>query len=284
MTHAYDPKFGLSVSYVPHAVPEEVVGRLERFGFTAAELSIPYIEAHREGILLLRDRLACLTCHLPFDDAHRVLARDAEEDARVLERQKRNIELAASVGCRTFVLHLGNIVGQRLEDTWDRSVSFARRLGDFARGFDAAVGVENCLPVVGRAEIARRFIDAVGADNVGLTLDTGHFWSILEEDEFGRYRANPLKGTEAGGRLLNEMCLDMARAAGDRLLNIHIHNLRPGDWKDHQPLDEHGVMDIGPLFDALRRNRYDRAVMIELRPDGGWQGFESSAAYLQRFR
>ncbi|KPJ54405.1 MAG: hypothetical protein AMS16_04800 [Planctomycetes bacterium DG_58] len=282
MSNMYDPKFGLSVSYQANATPEEYVGRLKRFGFTAAELNIPYIEKHADGISLFRDELRRLSCHLPHDRPHKALASDPAEDARVLERQKRNIELAASVGCRTFVFHLGNVVGQRLEDYWERSVVFARRLGELARQVDSVVGVENCLPVVGRAEVARRFLDAVDHENLGMTLDTGHFWSILQENDVGRHKENPLKCTDEGNRLLNTMCTDMARTVNTKIFNIHIHNLRYEDWKDHQPVD-HGVMQYDDLFAVLEQQNYDRAVIIEIGSDGDWSGFESSAAYLQRF-
>ena len=279
----YDPKFGLSVSYDPDATPGEYVRRLKSFGFTAVELNIPYIGRHVHDISLFRDERCCVTCHLPHDAGHKALTVDPVEDARVLERQKRHIELAASVGCRTFVFHLGNVVGQRIEDYWDRSVAFARRLGDIAREHDAVIGLENCLPVVARAEVAREFLDDVGTDTIGMTLDTGHFWSILQENDVGRHQENPLKGTPEGNRLLNTMCCDMVRAVADRVFNIHIHNLRPEDWKDHQPVDR-GVMQYEAFFAILREIGYHRTVMIEIRPTGDWNGFESSATYLQRFR
>ena len=282
MRNMYDPKFGLSVSYKANATPEEYVRRLKRFGFTAAELNIPYIEKHTDGISLFRDELRRLSCHLPHDTTHKALASDPAEDARVLERQKRNIELAASVGCRTFVFHLGNVVGQRIEDYWDRSVTFARRLGEIAGQHGSAIGLENSYPVVARAEVAREFLDAVDTDNVGMTLDTGHFWSILQENDTGRHKENPLKCTDEGNRLLNTMCNDMIRAVADRVFNIHIHNLRYEDWKDHQPVDQ-GVMQYDDLFAALRQQKYDRAVIIEIGADADWSGFESSAAYLQQF-
>lgn len=283
MSAGYDPQFGLSVSYNMDAPPAEYAKRLERFGFTAIELNIPYIERHRGDIALLGGALSFRTCHLPHDAGHKALTAEVAEDARVLERQKRHIALGASVGCRTFVFHLGNVVGQRLEDYWDRSMAFASALGDIARQFDALIGLENCLPVVGRAGTARRFLDAVDADNVGMTLDTGHFWSILQENDVGRYKENPLKGTPEGNRLLNTMCCDMLRTVADRVFNIHIHDLRPEDWKDHQPLAGR-VMRYETFFDLLRRNRYDRTVIVEIRPDGGWEGFESSATYLRRFK
>jgi len=279
----YDPKFGLSVGYVPDATPGEFLRRLAPFAFNAIELNIPYIERHRHDISLFRDALRSLTCHLPHDAGHKALTADVADDARVLERQKRHIELAASLGCRTFVFHLSNIGGQRIEQYWDRSVAFARRLGEIAGEHNATIGLENSYPVVGRAGIARKFLDAVDTDNVGMTLDTGHFWSILQENDVGRYKENPLKATPEGNRLLNTMCCNMARAVNTRIFNIHIHNLRPEDWKDHQPVDT-GVMQYEEFFAILRDIDYDRTVMVELRPTGDWRGFESSAAYLQRFR
>lgn len=278
----YDPKFGLAVSYNSDATPGEFVRRLTPVAFAAVELNIPYIEKHAEHMAEFQNASYRLTCHLPHDATHSALTADAAKDALVLEKQKRHIALAASVGCRTFVFHLSNVVGQRLEEYWDRSVAFARKLGEIAGEHNAVVGLENSYPVVARAGVARKFLDAVDTDNVGLTLDTGHFWSMLQEDEVGRYRENPLRCTDEGNRLLNTECCDMLRAVGDRVFDIHIHDLRPEDWKDHQPLGD-AVMQYETFFDLLRQNRYDRSVIVEIRPDGGWHGFEVSAAYLQRF-
>ena len=132
-------------------------------------------------------------------------------------------------------------------------------------------------------EVARRFFDEVDRPSVGLTLDTGHFWSALCEDEFGYHKEDPIMRTPEGNRLLNRMCCEMARAVGERLVNIHIHNLRPGDWLDHQPVDS-GVMRYREFFQILRDIGYGRTVIVEIRPTEGWVGFESSAAFLQRFR
>lgn len=256
--------------------------RLHRFGFTAIELHIGYIENHKNEIHILEDELGSLACHLPWRDEYGVLTDNPGHDARVLEKLKGPFDLAASIGCRTFTYHLTNPPGQRLDQYWERSVGFAKGLGALARGFDSVVGLENCYPVVRSPYFARRFVDEVNVEQLGITLDTGHFWSAMCENEVGRYMENSLMRTEEGVRVMNEMCRGMARTANEKVFNIHIHNIRAKDWKDHQPVDK-GVMRYEKFFEILKENEYDRIVTVEIGSAGGWEGFESSATYLQQF-
>ncbi len=279
----YEPKFGLAASFKPEATPAEMVTQLRRFGFSALELNLGYIERHRKDISILRNELEVLTCHLPHQGEYSALTADPADDEPILERLKPLFDLACSVGCRTFTFHLKNPLGQRLEEYWSRSVDFARRLETLAGEYGSVVGVENCYPVVRTGEVAARFLGEVGSPALGLTLDTGHFWSALSEDEYGHYKENPIVGTEEGNRLLNRMCCEMAAAVGDNIVNIHIHNIRARDWLDHQPVDT-GVMQYDEFFRILKGNQYHRTVIVEIRPTEGWVGFESSAAFLQQFR
>ncbi len=278
-----EPLFGLSVVFKAEATPQEMVSQLRRFGFTALEINAGYVERHGKGLSVLRRQLEHLTYHLPQHGEFSALPPDPQDDERVLENLRGQFDLAASIGCRTFTFHLKNPLGQRIEQYWSRSVGFARRLGALAQEYDVLVGLENCYPVVRTGEVAKRFLEEVGSPSLGLTLDTGHFWSALCEDEFGHHQEDPIMRTPEGDRLLNRMCCEMARAVGERLVNIHIHNLRPGDWLDHQPVDS-GVMCYAEFFQILRDIGYVRTVIVEIRPTEGWVGFESSAAFLQRFR
>jgi sugar phosphate isomerase/epimerase len=279
----YRPFFGLATVFKPEAGPAEMVRQLQRFGFNALELDLPYLKRHANELGVLTRALARLTFHLPHDGKYSALSADPADDGTVLEQLRPVFEEARSVGCSTFTFHLKNPLGQRIESYWSRSVDFARRLGTLAREFDAMVGLENCYPVVRDGETARRFLTEVDVPEVGLTLDTGHFWSALAEDDYGHHRENPVMRTEEGNALLNRMCTDMVRAVGERVVNMHIHNLRAEDWRDHQPVDA-GVMQYEEFFSILRGQGYDRTVIVEIRATEGWLGFESSARFLERFR
>jgi len=279
----YRPVFGLAASYRPDAPPRDMVRQLRRFGFSALELNVGYVEEHGDGLAVLANELEQLTFHLPQRGEYSALPAEPERDSQVLEALKRLFDLGASLGCRTFTFHVKNVLGQKIEQYWSRSVDFARKLGETAEGHAAVVGLENCYPVVRSGEVARRFFDEVDHPAVGLTLDTGHFWSALCEDELGRHKEDPIMRTEAGNRLLNEMCCHMAETVADRIVNIHIHNIRAGDWLDHQPVDT-GIMRYEALFEILKRKGYSGPVIVEIRPTEGWLGFESSARFLQQFR
>jgi len=288
---AYDPKFGLSAGYRSDVPPRAMLAKLGEFGFTALELNPGYIEKYRAELAEVADGgggFAVLTLHLPHQDDYSVLAADGAGDDAVFERYRALVEDAAGCGVRRFVLHLKNRSGELLEQYWDRSVGFARRMGDLVAAHGAVVGLENCYPVVRYGPVTKRFLGEVDHPAVGLTLDTGHFWSALCEDEYGHHLEDPVFRKPEGEPVLNERLLEMVREAGERIVDIHIHNLRPGDWYDHQPVDA-GIMSYGPFFEALRGVGYDGPVMVEIRgtPDAdgspGWSGFESSARYLSEF-
>jgi sugar phosphate isomerase/epimerase len=176
-----------------------------------------------------------------------------------------------------------NLPGQRIEEYWDRSVQVARAMGEVAAEYDSVIGCENCYPVVRFADVTDQFLGEVDHPNVGMTLDTGHFWSAVIEDELGHGKAWPLWKTPEGVDELNNMLYDMARTVAGRIVNIHMHNLRPSDWKDHQPVGE-GIMEYDTFFEILNETGYDQTLMVEIRnPDGNWAAFESSARYLQTF-
>jgi len=284
----YDPKFGLSAGYRGDVSPQGMLAKLREFGFTALELNPGYLDEHREELAEVAGEFAELTFHLPHSGENGVLAEDEPADDAVFERYRRIVAGAARAGVRTFVLHLKNRGGQLLEEYWDRSVGFARRMGDLVASHGAVVGIENCYPVVRYGPVASRFLGEVDHPAVGLTLDTGHFWSALCEDAYGRHLEDPVFRTPEGEKVLNDRLMEMVGEAGDRIVDIHIHNIRPGDWLDHQPVDP-GVMEYGPFFSALEGGGYDGPVIVEIRgtPDAdgapGWSGFESSARYLRGF-
>lgn len=277
------PAFGLSLGSVRHASAQETVDKLREFGFTAAELHVRHLDLPAGERRILADGFDRLTFHLPFDAEHRLVQKDPSDDAGAIERHRVLIERACDLGVRTFVLHVMNLPGQRIDEYWDRSLAVARAVGDIVQKHDAVVGCENCYPVVRFGPVAKRFLDEVDHPNVGLTLDTGHFWSAVIEDELGHGKEWPLWKTDEGRGELNRMLYDMARSVPDRITNIHMHNLRESDWKDHQPVGD-GIMEYDEFFRILRETGYRRTVIVEVRnPDNDWTVFEASARYLQQF-
>ena len=281
-THS-TPAFGLSLGYMLDAPSREIVEKLGEFGFTAGELNIRHLDFPESELRILSDGLDRLTFHLPFDAQHRLVQPDPAQDAAVVEKLRALITRACELGVRTFVLHMMNLSGQRIEEYWDRSVQVARAVGQIAREHDSVIGCENCYPVVRYGPVTERFLSEVDDPAVGMTLDTGHFWSAVIEDEFGHGKEWPLWNTTEGVSELNALLYEMARSVPHRITNIHIHNLRPSDWKDHQPVGE-GIMEYDEFFEILDDAGYDRTLMVEIRnPTGDWAAFESSARYLQQF-
>lgn len=283
MSLGYAPAFGLSLGYRLDAPAREILDKLTEFGFTAGELNVRHFDLAGDELRTLVDGLRRLTFHLPHDEAHRLLQRDPSDDPVVVARHRDLIARACDLGVDTFVLHLMNITDHRLEDYWDRSIHIARQMGDIVGRYGAVVGLENCYPIVRYGPVAERFLAQVDHPAVGMTLDTGHFWSAVIEDELGHGKEWSLWNTPEGADQLNAHLYEMARTVPDRIVNIHMHNLRHSDWKDHQPVGE-GIMEYGPFFEALRVSGYRRTVTVEIRnPAGDWAAFEASARYLQPF-
>ena len=276
----FAPVPGVSVMFASATAPGELIQRALAAGIEAVEIDLPYLDRWGDGAKALSRELREVTFHLPHDAEHGVLSTDPGRDRLALDAYARIMDRAGSFGCRTFTLHLMNVMGLRLEDYWGRSVDFARAIGDVARERGAAVGLENCYPVVRSGAVAARFLAEVAHPAVGLTLDCGHFWSALCENERGGHLENPVMRTPEGERVMNSMLDEMAALAAERIVNIHIHDVRPGDWLDHQPPGT-GVMRYERLFEALSRAGYRRTVTVEIRPTGDWDTLRRSAELIR---
>jgi sugar phosphate isomerase/epimerase len=276
----FSPVLGVSVMFASATPPGELIQRARAAGIEAVEIDLPYLDRWGDGTKALSRSLGEVTFHLPHDAEHGVLSPDPGRDAGALDAYERIMDRALELGCRTFTLHLMNVMGLRLEEYWGRSVDFARAMGGLAASRGAEVGLENCYPVVRSGAVAARFLAEVEHPAVGLTLDCGHFWSALCEDERGGHLENPVMRTAEGERVMNSMLDGMAALAAERIVNIHIHDVRRGDWLDHQPPGT-GVMRYERLFEALRRVGYRRTVTIEIRPTGDWGTLQRSAELLR---
>jgi protein FrlC len=134
------------------------------------------------------------------------------------------------------------IYGHSIEDAWGKLTESIDEVCRYAQQYDLMMGLEPAnkyvTDLVNSAEDALRMIDALGHDNLGAVIDTGHV------------------------HLSNETAQDAIEKLGKRLLQVHVNdndgqqqqNLVPGD----------GTFDFTGLIEALRQVRFEGFLSAEL--------------------
>ena len=212
----------------------------EEFRRYAADYGIDFPQGHF--------LLATKGCR-PDDLAGRRIAdispADDGEYEEAMADMRRWIDLFNALGIKAGVLHLG---GRELaQQNWSEEHIFARRVeglarvAEYAKGGPTQICLENLTAGSGVAnydEIAT-VIEAVGADNVAICLDTGHA-NISGVD-------NP----------------DFVRRAGDRLKALHVaDNLGQND--DHIFPYGRGTVPWSQVLNALHEIDYDGLFNFEV--------------------
>ena len=242
----------------------EVLPYMTEAGFRGGELALVHLRQFAEAPHPQRTaeqfRVRCDELGLQIPQVHLSVAAmgtlDADQREADFARMRREIELSALAGVRIGVLHP---VGG-----WPTTLAEQReierlRIEDFARACEIAaeheftIAIENTYDAHGDERSAmgrRRFgslipelhsvVDAVGADNFGICLDTGH--------------------TNLIGLPLGEAF----RQCGDRLIATHVH-----DNDGHQ--DQHieptrGTIDWPDAIAALREIGWDGIFNLEIAP------------------
>jgi sugar phosphate isomerase/epimerase len=193
--------------------------------------------------------------HAPFVDAplftyNRRIAQEA------LRQVKACIGVAGRLGMSAVAVH-ANARGQLdARDYWDDMVRVFRELGDAAAEAGTLVALETGYP-----NRYQQFLDLVrGIDHpaVGACVDVGH---VAFLDESGP------RGADEGVANYNRTLVELCRALGDRLIHMHLHDVRKADWRDHRQLGS-GVIDLPRLVGTLAEIGYDGLMQFELEePD-----------------
>ncbi len=174
--------------------------------------------------------------------ARRELLTECEELCRI----------AQMIDCPYIVVVPGLLPeGKGREDVIEESVRVLSELGSMASGFNVSLAFEflgqpGCS--VQTLELADEIVKATALENVGLVLDSFHFY--------------------AGGSQLSSIeALDPSR-----LFIFHINDAedRPrAELEDrHRLLPGLGILPLKEIIDALRRRGYDRVASVEIfRPE-----------------
>ncbi len=153
------------------------------------------------------------------------------------------IDVACALGtdlvsvCPGHTLH-----GQGREDGWARLVDSLKRLADYAARRAVRLALEPAdryeTDLVQTTEEARRLLEEVGWENLGVVLDTGHSQVVGEEPA------------------------QAARALGPALFHVHVDDTH-GQRDDHL-IPGQGVIDFSAFLAALREIGYRGFLTAEL--------------------
>ena len=165
--------------------------------------------------------------------------------AETIDDMRRWLDFLNALDVRAGVLHIGG--GGVKEQGWTDERLFARRvevlstIAEYAEGGPTAICLENLEIPFGEptAEGMLRLISAVGRDNVGICLDTGH--------------------AHLAGLKVSEFIL----RAGDKLKALHVDD-NAGHTDDHLLPCGKGTIDWGEVVPALRPVGYDGLFNFEV--------------------
>lgn len=143
-----------------------------------------------------------------------------------------------------------------------------RKVGNYAMRRGIRVGIEN---VGGNSGGFVSLIESVKHPSVGATLDVGHcaYFDEIKSISDARKRAEEL----------NELVEKLVKKLDGRLFHLHVHNVRPGDWRDHRSVPE-GVIDFPRLFSALKGIDYGGLFVMELEESEMIEKAEESGRYI----
>lgn len=245
----------------------DVLRMMADAGFEGGELALRHLRAMLEAESPEAEaeafRAAAEQAGLRIPQVHLSVAEmgslDEEKLSADFALMEREIEISALAGVKIGVLHPTGGLPATLDEY--RSVKQARidsfaRACEIAAAHDLAIAIENTydpygdeMSCIGRRRFGaiipelHEVIDAVGADNFGICIDTGH--------------------TNLFGLPLGEAF----RQTGDRLIATHVHD-------NHGSRDEHiepmrGTIDWEDGIAALHEIGWDGIFNLEIGPAQG---------------
>jgi len=231
-----------------HEPIERGIERLARFGYDGVEfIGEPgQLDAAAITRALSEHGIRASSVISIYTPERDLVSSDAAVRGRALDYLRGNVDFARAIGAEvvTFTPTACMKITPEapLEQEWEWAVQAARAAGSHAaeQGITIAVEPWNRYEtyLINRAEQAIRFVDEVGAPNVGVMLDTFHM-SIEERDLAGA-----------------------VRAAGERLVHVHLadsNRAAPGQ----------GHLDFAPILRAIADIGYDGWISYELLPAAG---------------
>jgi 2-keto-myo-inositol isomerase len=178
--------------------------------------------------------------------------RDQERQSSLLDECEELCRIAAEIGCPYVVVVPGRLPpGSTDKQVVDESVQTLAKLSSIAERFGVGLAFEflgqpDCS--VQTLALAAEIVEQVGQPNVGLVIDSFHFY--------------------AGGSTIESI----DQLDSERLFVFHINDAedRPRELLEdrHRLLPGLGILPLAEIVEALRRIGYDRVTSVEIfRPE-----------------
>ncbi len=242
---------------------EEKAALAARFGYQGVDFSLA--EAEGAGDILARHKVAPSTVGGVFGS--NLLAPEADFEAALEAVPERARRVAALGATRTGTV-LWNRATEPKETLWPLAVERVRRLDQALAGTGVRLGMEflgvktlhpdRPYAFVQSMAEANRLLQEAGARQVGLTLDSYHWYT--GEDSLETIRQTP----------------------GERIVLLHINDARPGPREALLDADRlvpgEGVIPLAEWLQAIDATGFDGFVALEvLGPRLAESGAEESA-------
>lgn len=260
---------GVSLLEAIRTIEQLGFGTIEMITYTGASHSMGEIpgfdyyessESQREQVFEATRSFRHISAHMPFTGLQ-LLSSDAGVRQTGVNQVRRAIDGLAFLEGSLAVVHAGwPEEGMSFRDIWPLMLDTFRSLGDYAGERGLKIGLETMQP-----DSVRDYTDLVfDVDHpaVGATIDTGHIRGATDIDLPSEQR-HTAEGTERFNDVLNTA----AEMLGDKVLHVHLSDVRESDWRDHKTVGS-GIIDFARFFDTLHRIDYTGLLVFELEePD-----------------
>ncbi len=214
--------------------------------YQGCELFYPY-EVSEEVAKNYEDSISCFSkypdfnvvLHLPYGSENNPATYNNLD--RTMKRLFDAVDFAAKHRAIGVTLHPGELDGSLpKEEAFNLSVINAKKVCDYAAQYGITVMIENmvwpndlCLTI---AEM-KKYQEAVNKDNVGITLDCGHYHASHQEEE------------------LKKDLVEYVMTFKNKIQHLHLHD-NFGLKDEHKPIGSCNI-DFASYFKALRDINFD---------------------------
>ena len=186
-----------------------------------------------------------------------------------------SIQAASELNLEIVTVHAARPNRMPHDEVLSHAVSNLRVLGDEAEKHGVRIGLENVIYPSDPDEYVE-LLDAIDHPAVGATLDIGHIAFWLKRDGIAH-----LEGP-TGAAFYNDCLARMIDQLGNRIIHLHIHDIRLPDIRDHRAVGR-GIIDFGMLIQRLRALGFNGMLEFELEEPDDVQASEDSLQCLRRW-
>lgn len=180
-----------------------------------------------------------IVLHLPYGLKNNIASYQNLDS--VMDRLREAILFASKCRAEGVTLHPGELDGTlSKEEAFNLSIKNTQILCDYAKQFNITIMVENligshelCLTIKEMEEFQRR----VDRDNVGITLDCGHYHASAQQEE------------------LAKDLVKYVETFKNKIKHLHLHD-NNGSRDEHKQMGA-GTIDFEKYFEALKKIEYD---------------------------